>query len=102
MTGLISSCGQASIASNPEARSTTMVLMTCFNRRTRTFIHSSFAIVALLGLSFGDVGSWIMIKKPVRYQPETGRVDCHDRPLFRARDMGSAARVPDHNVAIVE
>src|ERR1700730_7937166 len=102
MTGLISSCGPAPVASNPEARSTTMVRMTYFNRRTRTFIHSSFATAALLGPSFRDVGSWIVIKKPVRYQPETGRVDGHDRPLFRARDMGYAERVPDHNVAILK
>src|SRR4029077_11647197 len=102
MTGLISSCGQAAVASNPEASSTTMVAMPYFNQRTRTLIHSSFAIADLLRLSFGDVKSWIVIKKPVRYQPEADRVDCHNRPLFRARDVGHAQRVPDHNVAILK
>src|SRR5256886_1536396 len=61
-----------------------------------------FATAALLGLSFRDVSSGIVIKKSVRYQPEASWVNCHNRPLLRARDMGHAERVPDHNVAVLK
>src|SRR5436309_2678833 len=102
MIGLISSAGPAPAGWNPEARSTRVIAMAYFVPRTRNFIHSSFAVVALLRLSFGEVNSWIVIKKTVRHESEAGGVHSHDRPVFGARDVGYSERVPDHDIAILE